>query len=226
LRRSTWVQLHSATFAVLLLWSRIMRHRPFTGTLAGLALLLGAALPSLSVQAQDRPWYGHGSQRADDDRGRRDHDRDNRRYHKRDDNTGTVVGAVLLGAGLLYILSQAGKKKKNDADTAAVEAAGSWGGGGGSWNNPDSGDGEYGPSGERLSRAQSAAIDACTDAIARDVRAQGGSNVTVDKITRVSGNDRIDIVGDWIAIFARQDVRTRTVTCTVENDRVLQYRVS
>ncbi len=203
-----------------------MSYRRFaTTSLATVALLLGAAAPSLSVQAGDRPWVGN--QRADDDYrhsrdDRRDDRRDNRRYRNKDDNTGTVVGAVLLGAGLLYILSQAGKKKKNedltgDRDWNTNET-------GGGWNNPDVSDNDPEWS-TRLSASQRRAVDICTEVIARDVRAQGGSNVTVEDITRASGNDRVELQGDWIAIFSTKDVRTRSITCSVENDRVLQYRV-
>jgi hypothetical protein len=144
------------------------------------------------------------------------------RYDKKD-NTGTVVAAVALGAGLLWLISQSGKNKKH---APAETSSGSNGGGtGGDWTNPD-GDRARNDPLAGLSSRDRRAVDICSREVERDVRAKGGSDITLDRLGGVTGgSSRQTVAGDWSARFGSKGVKTRAVTCTVENDRVTDYRL-
>jgi hypothetical protein len=150
-----------------------------------------------------------------------DRDDDYGRPHKKD-NTGTIIGGLAIGAGLLWILSQAGKNKnKTHRPTETTN-----GPRGGDWTNPDNDERSSNDPLGNLSARERRAVDVCDTAVENDVRAKGGSTVALDRLGGVSGNSRMTVTGDWSARFPSKGQVVRAVTCTVENDRVTDYRLS
>ncbi len=145
----------------------------------------------------------------------------NGEYRKKD-NTGTIIGAVAIGAGLLWLISQGGKNKKKSEEPQT-------GNDGGNWVDPD---GRQQRSGglrlSDLSTYERRAFDLCDTRVRDDVRARGGRNLALRKIVTIAPGGEIDrtyVTSRYGADFEDKSV-TRTVECQITGNRVTQYKLS
>lgn len=153
---------------------------------------------------------------------------------KKKDNTGTVVAAVALGAGLLWLISQSGKNKKSSKTLPppADTGTGNTGNTGASspnrdWTNPDGVPSGSDPVG-RLSASDRRAVDVCTREVDRDVRAKGGRDVQLEEVLAVAPGGQTDVVyvtARYGALFDSKPI-IRTVECQVTGSRVTGYKLS
>lgn len=139
---------------------------------------------------------------------------------RKKDNTGTIIGAVAIGAGLLWLISQSSKsktKKTEDGNT-----------GGGDWNNPDDTRDKPTDRISLLSRAERRAFDACDARVTEDVRARGAKRAELQSLIDIrerNGFSNYEVTASYRAIFDSKTV-TRQVICQVADGRVTDYRLS
>jgi hypothetical protein len=136
---------------------------------------------------------------------------------KKKDNTGTIVGAAVIGAGLLWLISQSAKnkKKKDDVQTS-----------GGDWTNPD--DSSSDRTTDRYTSAERRALDVCDARVKDDVRAKGGQNAQMSGDPTLAPGGQVDVIyvtARYMADFDRKSI-TRNIECTVRGDKVTEYRLS
>ncbi len=138
-------------------------------------------------------------------------------YDRKKDNTGAIVGAVAIGAGLLWLISQSSKNKKKSDDKR-----------GGDWVDPDSGGPRADDSSSRYSPAEQDALDACDARVKQDVSSKGGKNarLTNEPIVAPGGQtDVIYVTANYAADFNAKKV-IRKVQCTVKDGRVTDYKLA
>jgi hypothetical protein len=138
-------------------------------------------------------------------------------YGAKKDNSGTIIGAAVIGAGLLWLISQSAKnkKKKEDAQTS-----------GGDWTDPD--DNASDKRTDRYTSAERRALDVCDARVKDDVRVKGGENAQLTGDPTLAPGGQVDVIyvtARYMADFDRKSV-TRNVDCTVRGGKVTEYRLS
>jgi Protein of unknown function (DUF3011) len=165
---------------------------------------------------------------ADGGYGNGDYGNDGSGTYRKKDNTGTVVAAVALGAGLLWLISQSGKNKKNpSSDTSSNGGSNSDGTNTGDWTNPDGNRDRTDPL-RTLSTSERRAVDVCTREVDRDVRAKGGRDITLQELIAVAPGgltDRYYVTARYAAMFDSKTI-TRKVECDITANRVTGYKLS
>jgi Protein of unknown function (DUF3011) len=163
---------------------------------------------------------------------------------KRSSNTGTVIAGAVIGAGLLWALSNAGKSAEEKKEAQAAKAqtnppaqspANVQGGqvqggqvqGGqtqGGWRNPDEAPVSFGYN--KLSASQRQAVDRCFDRARTDAQANGAQAVERTGIENIASlkNNSFQIS---LAVQARfnKETRARSVVCEVSPTQVQSYQL-
>jgi hypothetical protein len=145
-------------------------------------------------------------------------DNDNGEYGSRKkDNTGTIVGAAVIGAGLLWLISQSAKNKKKSTDDQTSNS---------DWINPD--DSSSDVIQDRYTPAEQRALDVCDARVREDVRLKGGQNAQMNGAPTLAFGGQVEILhvtAKYTADFNRKNI-TRTVSCTVRAGKLTDYRLS